>query len=429
VPSPAEPTVSSLLLARSADNSTALVYGDATWSWRRVVQRCLEHAGWLTEVARTHRRRGSDGHRLHLGLLTRNSPESLFLLGGAALSGHVVVALDPSRSVEELARDIKISDCGALVAESPDPHLAADLTIRTGLEVIDMSNAGRQRETRDALDGYQPVQADAADPLMLVFTADGPGDPRALRITHRRIAWSGAALASSLGIDEGQVIYSPVSPAHSRTGTAAYALALASGAVLALAPDFTPARLFSDLRRYQCTYLHYTESILEGSLSLPPGPDETRSPLRVAVGGGASPATRRRFAQRHGCTVLDTYGFPEAGVWLAPEPDPRSPALGRLTQGLAVLHPRTGGVCPPGYWDTSGRLLNPEEAAGELVNTAGTGLFDGYYNDPAGNAERIHNGMYFSGDLVCADAEGRVYRLGRAEDWRAIVERGAAGLG
>jgi fatty-acyl-CoA synthase len=57
---------------------------------------------------------------------------------------------------------------------------------------------------------------------------------------------------------------------------------------------------------------------------------------------------------------------------------------------------------------------------GELVNTAGSGFFTGYYNDPEANAERMRHGMYWSGDLAYRDAEGWIYLAGRTADWMRV---------
>ena len=57
---------------------------------------------------------------------------------------------------------------------------------------------------------------------------------------------------------------------------------------------------------------------------------------------------------------------------------------------------------------------------GELVNTAGPGLFEGYYNDEAATEERMKGGMYWSGDLAYQDAQGFVYFAGRSIEWMRV---------
>ena len=40
-----------------------------------------------------------------------------------------------------------------------------------------------------------------------------------------------------------------------------------------------------------------------------------------------------------------------------------------------------GETCPPATFDGEGHLLNAAECVGEIVNTAGGGPFEGYYNN------------------------------------------------
>jgi fatty-acyl-CoA synthase len=54
------------------------------------------------------------------------------------------------------------------------------------------------------------------------------------------------------------------------------------------------------------------------------------------------------------------------------------------------------------------------------VNTTGSGLFTGYYNDPQANAERMRHGMYWSGDLAFKDEQGWIYLAGRTADWMRV---------
>lgn len=101
-------------------------------------------------------------------------------------------------------------------------------------------------------------------------------------------------------------------------------------------------------------------------------------------------------------------------------PDAPPGALGRLSDGVAVLDPETGRPCPPARFSPGGELLNPAEAVGELVNTAGPGMFAGYYNDAEADASRMRGGRYWSGDLAYADAGGLCWFAGRAGQWLRV---------
>jgi fatty-acyl-CoA synthase len=71
-------------------------------------------------------------------------------------------------------------------------------------------------------------------------------------------------------------------------------------------------------------------------------------------------------------------------------------------------------------FDAAGRLANAEQAIGELVNTGGMALFEGYYNNDAADRQRMRDGMYWTGDLAYRDADGFLYFAGRDFEWLRV---------
>jgi fatty-acyl-CoA synthase len=76
--------------------------------------------------------------------------------------------------------------------------------------------------------------------------------------------------------------------------------------------------------------------------------------------------------------------------------------------------------CVTAEFDATGALVNSDKAIGELVNTTGAGLFQGYYNDKSATDDRLRHGMYWSGDLAYRDADGWIYLAGRTADWMRV---------
>ena len=64
--------------------------------------------------------------------------------------------------------------------------------------------------------------------------------------------------------------------------------------------------------------------------------------------------------------------------------------------------------------------MNAEQAIGELVNTGGKALFEGYYKNEAADAQRTRGGMYWTGDLAYRDADGFLYFAGRDFEWLRV---------
>ena len=54
------------------------------------------------------------------------------------------------------------------------------------------------------------------------------------------------------------------------------------------------------------------------------------------------------------------------------------------------------------------------------MNPDGGGGFEGYYNNPEANAERMRDGVYWTGDLGYRDEHGFFYFAGRSGDWLRV---------
>ena len=107
------------------------------------------------------------------------------------------------------------------------------------------------------------------------------------------------------------------------------------------------------------------------------------------------------------------------GAIVLRHPDMPEGALGKADDDLAVLDPDTGEPCPPAEFDAEGRLANPEDAIGEMVNVGETS-FEGYWNNDEANRARMRNGQFWTGDLAYVDADGWVYFAGRGYDWLRV---------
>jgi fatty-acyl-CoA synthase len=393
-------TVADLLRARADDDRPGLrsATDGRSWTWREVVAECEDRALRL----------GGPEGPAHVGVLLDNVPEMVFLLGGAALSGAVLVALNPTRGIGELAEDAQRADCDLIITRSPSPEAVAAFA---PLPVLDIASETYLKDLPAAPVVSGPDPGDATL-LMLIFTSGTSGRPRAVRVTHRKVTVPGQHLSALL--TPGDAVYCPMPLFHSGAIMAAFAPALVTGAELVVRERFSASGFLPDVRAHGCTYLHYVGKALSYVLATPEAPDDHDNPLRIAFGNEAAPAEQEAFARRFGCHVQDGYGSSETAISLSPDPSGPPGALGRPGAGIKVLDPATGRECPPARLDESGRLLNGDEAIGELVNTQDMGLFDGYYKDDA--PDRIRDGMFWSGDLAYADENGYVYFAGRTAD-------------
>jgi fatty-acyl-CoA synthase len=392
------PTVTELLLARAEDANPGLAFEDQRWSWKEHVQECVDRAALL----RAMRRPGP----FHVGVLLDNVPEFSFLLGGAALAGAVLVGLNTSRRGEALVRDIKLADCQVVLTDSRYVELLQGLNI--GARVVDIDSAAwhvtayrHQYSAREVA----PVKPD--DLLMLIFTSGTSGEPKAVRVTHSKITLPGTLLADRYSLGAGDTAYVSMPMFHSNAILAGWAVGLAAGAQLVLRRRFSASSFLEDVRTYGVTYANYVGKPLSYILSTPPAPDDAQNPLKIMFGNEANPRDVDEFARRFGCVVIDAYGSTEGGITVPRPPGTPTGSLGQLDDSLAVLDPTSGSACQPGV-------------VGELVNTAGQGMFAGYYNDSTADEDRLHDGKYWSGDLVYADEQGFLFFVGRTSEWLRV---------
>jgi fatty-acyl-CoA synthase len=64
--------------------------------------------------------------------------------------------------------------------------------------------------------------------------------------------------------------------------------------------------------------------------------------------------------------------------------------------------------------------VNADECVGEIVNTAGAGPFEGYYNNDEANERTLRFGWYWTGDLGYLDDDRYLFFAGRNADWLRV---------
>jgi len=398
-----------LLLARCDDPRPGLLFEDEQLSWAEVVAEGCDRAAALRSLLDPDR-------PPHVGVLLENTPDFLLTLGAAALAGLVVVGLNPTRRGEGLAGDVRRTDCQLVLTDAGHADLLGDV----GVPVVPVESP----DWSDLLERHRgaPVpeaDVDADTLVMLIFTSGTSGDPKAVRVTQAKVAGPGTMLAERFGLGPEDVAYLSMPLFHSNAVMAGWGPALAGGATVALARRFSASGFLPDVRRFGATYANYVGKPLTYVLGTPERADDADNPLRLVFGNEANDRAIAEFGRRFGCTVVDSYSSTENAVVVQRRPDMPPGALGWPLPGVAVLH-EDGSPVADAVFDADGRLLNAEEAIGQLVNTTGAGAFAGYYGDPAAEAERMRGGMYWSGDLAYRDTDGWVYFAGRTADWLRV---------
>jgi fatty-acyl-CoA synthase len=393
--SPTDLTVTDLLVPLAEIDDRGIYFEDSFTSWR-------DHVRQGAAIAATLRQRLDPTNPPHVGVLLENTPFFSAMLVAAGMSGIVPVGLNPVRRGEALARDVAHSDCQLVLADSKS---AAPLGDIEHLNVDSREWADEVAAHRDAELRFR--SASPTDLFMLIFTSGTSGEPKAVKCSHGKVAVAGVTMTQRFDLGRDDVCYVSMPLFHSNAVLVGWAVAAACQGSMALRRKFSASGFLEDVRRYGATYANYVGKPLSYVLATPARPDDADNPLRAVYGNEGVPTDIERFGVRFGCVVHDGFGSTEGGVAIARTPDTPAGALGPLPEGIHIVDPDTGEPCPVGV-------------VGELVNTAGPGRFEGYYNDEAAEAERMAGGVYHSGDLAYRDAAGYAYFAGRLGDWMRV---------
>ena len=405
-------TVAELLAVRADDDNPALHAGDASWTWREVVRESATRAALFASM--------STDSPLHVGVLLPNVPEYMFTLFGAALSGSVVIGINPTRRGNELERDIRHTDCRLLLTDADQLALLEGLDLG-GCEVVAVDDGAWATRVAERASSTLPSALPQPDDLyLLMFTSGSTGTPKAVRMSQGRAARTAAA--SSVAFTSDDVLYCAMPLFHGNALLANLIPGAVKGASVVLRPRFSASAFLPDVRRHGCTYFNYVGRALSYILAQPEAPDDADNPLKWGLGSEASPRDLAEFRRRFRCFVVEGYGSSEGAVVIQPFPDMPAEALGRPKEGqeVAVLDPATGTECPRAIFDEHRRLLNAAEATGEIVGLNVGSSFEGYYANPEADAERTRDGWYWTGDLGYRDEEGTFYFAGRTVDWLRV---------
>ena len=408
------PKFRDFVLAREGDPNPAIRFEDQSWTYSEFVAAAADRAAFMRD---TH-----SAGPLHVGVLLDNVPEYSFWIAAAALARGVVVGINPTRRGTELARDITHTDCHWIVTEDRYVDLIEGLDLdvpAARILNIDHSEYGK------ALAPYAgspipEVEAQPDDTLLLLFTSGTSGAPKAVICTQKKLAFVSQSIVANCGLSDATVSYQVMPMFHSNGLFTAYGPTIYCGGTAVLRRKFSASNAIPDIKKYGCTYFNYVGKPLSYILAQPERSDDAENPLEIVFGNEGADIDIWRFSQRFKVPVVDGYGSTETGASVSRTLDMPKGALGEAPDGTKILDPETGQECPRADFDAQGRLLNPEQAIGEIVNTSGANLFEGYYKNDEANAQRMRGGMYWTGDLAYRDKDGYFYFAGRDFEWLRV---------
>ncbi len=380
-------TVAQLVRRRADDERTALLFEDRRWSWREHVSMSATRAACALDRRVTG--------PFHIGFLLENVPETSFWLAAGAVAGATMVGINSTRRGEELAADIRYTDCQLIVTEPALRPLLDGLDLGVASDrilVVDTDEYAAELAPYfdAALPDIDPAPESTA---LLVFTSGTSGGaPKAAVVSQKRLAGYGRGLCERHGVTADSVCYLAMPLFHSNALYAGWAPAVAVGATIALRRRFSASQFLPDVRRYGATYFNYVGKPLSYILATPEQPDDRDHTLQRVVGNEANPNDIERFATRFGVVVVDSYGSTEGGVMVGRTAGQPAGALGRLPDGALVVDPETGATRASAEFDDGGRSAQSRSVhrrTGEHEHRIVRGLLQERRRDARAHAERL----------------------------------------
>ena len=242
------------------------------------------------------------------------------------------------------------------------------------------------------------------EPCRILFSSGTTGASKAVELSQAYEVYTGERHGELLDIGIGdRWLY--VTPMFHIDAVYIFSIVLHTGAALALAPNFSASRFWRDAANSRASYLCYVGSIL-AILLKGDGPDEP-TPLRLAVGGGATGGQVEEFERRFGVEVLESYAMTECiACTFSTRAGKKQGSIGRPVPGYEVaILDEAGARLPPG-------------ACGEIAIRAeeDCALFTRYVGDPEATAQAMRGGWFHTGDLGSRDADGHFHFCGRIKD-------------
>jgi len=376
--------------AARTPGAVAVVFGDASLTWRELVERANRLAHHLA-------RRGA-GPEARVGICLERSVDTVVALLGVLNAGAAYLPLDPRDPAERLAETVADAGVEVIVSQA---SLRGRLPDRARVVALDADDAEIAAEPATApASSVSPENA-----AYVLYTSGSTGRPKGVVVTHANVASLFAAMDAGLGMEPGTWL------AVTRTSFDLHVVellwTLARGFRVVVQPEMERAgpdeSIARQLRRHDVTHLQCTPSL--AAMLVAESGVEALAGLKCLLLGGETlpPELAAAIAAVLPGGLTNFYGPTETTVWCT------SHVVGESIDG-AVPIGRPFVNTRAYVLDAALRPL-PGGVPGELY-IGGACVARGYLGRPTFTAER------FVPDPFAARPGARMYRTGDRARWK-----------
>lgn len=344
---------------------------------------------------------------LHVGLLSRNSAEYIYVYMAVAALGAVVVPINFQLSNREVAYIVKDAGIAHLFVDKP-LELGADLTklsYSTELTTVLINEIEKlaQYDGTVALKNSENFSEDKD--CVIIYTSGTTGNPKGAVLSHRNIVRDAAMFQVTVQVKATDNVLCVLPMYHCFAWTCAVINPLLCGAAITILNAFAPKETIAVIKKETVSVMYVVPSIC--SLLARLADEKDLATVRLVVVGGTTLPLRiaEDFQAKFGLAIAEGYGLSEAAPVVAVNP-PEKIKVGSI--GLPLPDLKIKIVNAAGEEQLQGEI-------GELI-VQGDNIMRGYWNLPEQTAQVLQNGWLHTGDIAYQDEDGYIFIVDRLKD-------------
>lgn len=382
----------------------------------------LEKARAIAAALLEHSRPGE-----HVALLVPNVVEWPLIEYAAAMTGRVLVALNPQAGIDELrytlanseatmllfATSYRDRDLGAIIeAILPDCPL-----VRTTYSLDSVA-----RWATESVDpAFEWPSVDPHTAAMLQYTSGTTGEQKGVLLAHRSMVNVARITLLTAGVEPGSVILSPFPQFHTAGCVTSTLGALAVGGTLVIVDRWNPTEILAVVERERVPAILLVPAMLHGLVQTAEAGHSAPQTIPTILVGAASvpPSMIEKARDLFGGTVLNVYGQTELSAPLTAT---------RRDDSARDITTTVGRPLP----QVECRIADPVtghtkevDVPGEIC-ARGYQQMLGYFRDPEATARTVDlDGWIHTGDLGSMDERGMITITGRLKE---LIIRGGENI-
>lgn len=259
-------------------------------------------------------------------VLMHNDPEFIYCLYAAALTGAIMVPLNPMAKSEQLLYMIKDSGSRGLIFSIDClSKLEGKFNLLSDILVIGVvyrkgvhDAAGRRFPAlNEILEGPElpppatPTQK-LANPLEIIYTGSSNRDLKGALIKGAHLYQLGL-YARVLDYNKNDKLYTALSLSHGNAQVFTLVPSLLSGIPSVISKKFTRSYVWDICRKFECTIFSLLGDMMMEIYSEPPKVIDGIHPVKVVISAGSPVSILREFENRFNVLIHEFYGSIEFG--------------------------------------------------------------------------------------------------------------------